>query len=266
MNHHPLRRFFLLLGVLAATLFGATTHLAAQDDAEADAAETETAAEAEAAPADAQDEDLLSIFRKGGWAMWILLALSIAMFTLIVFNGIMIREKPFLRPELADELKPAFAELDFEKAAEICDNNPCVVTNILAAGIERVDPENLDPADMKEAMEEASTEELAAPFGMINYLSSIATISPMVGLLGTVSGMIKAFNTIASQGMGQASVLAGNIQEALITTASGLTIALPAMIAYLFFKNQYAKISAKVSRMTGDVFFEMLKTLRRSAA
>ena len=72
----------------------------------------------------------------------------------------------------------------------------------------------------------------------IQYMNVIATIAPMVGLLGTVSGMIGAFQTIASGGMGKPELLAGDIGEALITTATGLTIGIPAMIFYFMLRNR----------------------------
>ena len=72
----------------------------------------------------------------------------------------------------------------------------------------------------------------------IQYLNVIATIAPMVGLLGTVSGMIGAFQTIATGGMGKPELLAGDIGEALITTATGLTIGIPAMIFYFILRNR----------------------------
>ena len=95
--------------------------------------------------------------------------------------------------------------------------------------------------------------ELARPFVFVNYLQVIASVSPMVGLLGTVSGMVKAFRTISEQGMGRPELLANNISEALVTTASGLMVAIPALIAYFFFKNKYGKIAASVSQVLGRI-------------
>jgi biopolymer transport protein ExbB len=66
----------------------------------------------------------------------------------------------------------------------------------------------------------------------LNPLGTIAAITPLLGLLGTVSGMIRAFTAITAQGVGNPTVLAGGIAEALITTAAGLTVAIPSLIAY----------------------------------
>ncbi|MEO0794996.1 MAG: MotA/TolQ/ExbB proton channel family protein [Verrucomicrobiota bacterium] len=258
---HNIRKFILLLSLGLALFAGMTPTTWAQDNPPAETAAAEEAAEGAAETGEGLS--VMTLFKAGGLAMYALLFLSICAFGLIIYNFMMIREKVFLRPDLVDQIKPVMGNLQFDKARQLCDENPSVVTNIIYSGLDRVDPENFDPEAIKEAMEESSTEELAAPFVMINYLSLIATLSPMVGLLGTVSGMIKAFRAIASQGMGQPQALADYISEALITTASGLIVAIPAMFFFFFFKNKYGKIASSVSKLVGDVFFDMLRGLRR---
>lgn len=255
-----LRKLVLMLSLGLALFAGMAETTWAQDEApETPAAEEQ----AEGAPAPEQGMSLLGMFKAGGWAMYILLFLSVSAVGLIIYNFMMIREKTFLRPDLVEKIKPVMGNLQFDQARQMCDEHPSVVTNIIYSGLDRVDPENFDPEAIKEAMEESSTEELAAPFVMINYLSLIATLSPMVGLLGTVSGMVKAFRAIAAQGMGQPQALADNISEALITTASGLIVAIPAMFFFFFFKNKYGKIASSVGKLVGDVFHEMLRGIRR---
>jgi biopolymer transport protein ExbB len=104
---------------------------------------------------------------------------------------------------------------------------------------------------VKEAIEEASTEEVTKYMKPIDYLSIIGATSPMLGLLGTVSGMIKAFSTIGAKGMGKPEELAGNIGEALVTTATGLIIAIPAMLTYYYFRNNFIKSTATLGRNIG---------------
>ena len=246
------KKYRLLLGVTIASL-AAPAAAMAQDAANA----------SEQAAAATETVTIFTLFNSGGWAMWPLLFLSICGVGLTIYNFLMIREKTFLRPDLLERIREPMSELRLDEVKTICDENPSVVTNIIFSGLERVDGDHLDPEAVKEAMEESSSEELAAPFVMINYISIIATISPMVGLLGTVSGMVKAFGNIATQGMGNPQLLASNISEALITTASGLLVAIPTMFFYFFFKNKYGKIASRVSKATGDVFYEMIKGLRR---
>lgn len=257
-----IHKLFLIFCLAALSMVSVSTMTYAQDEAPAEEVATEGASSSEKAPGGIS---IINLFNSGGWAMYPLLFLSISGVGLIIYNFMMVRSKPFLRPDLVEELKPAMGELKLEEAKTMCDENPSVITNIIYSGLERVDGAHIDPEAVKEAMEESSTEEMAAPFVMINYLSIVATLSPMVGMLGTVSGMVKAFRAIAAQGMGQPQALADNISEALITTATGLIVAIPAMFFYFYFKNKYGKISAGVSKLSGDIFYEMIKGIRRHA-
>ncbi len=207
--------------------------------------------------------NLITLFQNGGWAMYPLLLLSIATVGITIYNFMMIREQPFMRSEVIDQLKPQLHDLDFEKCRQTCNTYPMAVTNIINAGLNRIDEDEFDTEAIEQAMEEYSTEEMAGPYVLINYLSIIASVSPMVGLLGTVSGMVKAFNSIKQQGMGKPELLAGNISEALITTASGLIVAIPAMIFYFYFKNKYGKLTVRVTRVVGDLYYTLVHSARR---
>lgn len=216
----------------------------------------------EAATAAATDVTLLGMFAQGGWAMYPLTLFSMGMLGLIIYNAITVREKPLLMPEvLNDEIGPRLQNMDVVGALEVCQENPGPITNILACGLETTTNGNIDLKNFDDAVSESASIELARPYVFINYLQVIASVSPMVGLLGTVSGMVKAFRGIATQGMGKPELLANNISEALITTASGLIVAVPALIAYFYFKNKYGKITSGVSQVIGRT----LRTLVRQA-
>ncbi|MGJ3242357.1 MAG: MotA/TolQ/ExbB proton channel family protein [Opitutales bacterium] len=255
-----LKRFRLLLwsaGLLGLLLLG--TPLLSQDD---EGPETPVAAEsAEAAGANLTFIELL---QQGGWTMIPLGLLAVASLGLMLYNSLAIRTKPFLRPDLIAEIEPAMRDLDVEKARSICDENPTPVTNIIGAGLRRIHDGELDPVAIEKAVEEASSEELASPFVFINFLNVIGSVAPMVGLFGTVLGMVKAFRAIGQVGMGDPSVLASNISEALVTTASGLVVAIPSLIAYFIFKNLYGKITSRISRITGDLFYDLFSAARKA--
>ena len=189
--------------------------------------------------------------------MYPLTLLSISALGLIVYNFLSVRPGELLKPEIIAEIDQALEELDIEKAQSICETNAAPITNIISVGLSRFSLKNYCKEEIKEAMEEASSEELSKPYLLINYLSLIASLSPMVGLLGTVSGMVKAFNVIKAEGAGSAQALAGNISEALITTASGMIIGIPAMFFFFYFKNQYGKIISRVSHILGDLQFKL---------
>lgn len=215
--------------------------------------------------AEIESRTFLEQIKLGGPFMIPLILLSVATVGLIIYNAIMFKEKNFLRPEVIETLRTQLDSVDIEGAKQTCAENPCVVANITNAGLDRITSEEFDPVFIEKAMEEASAEELNAPFLFVSLLSIIATIAPMVGLLGTVSGMIKAFHTIATVGMGSPELLANNISEALITTASGLTVGIPAMVAYFFFKTRYAKMTAQIARYSGDLYHSLVDGVKRSA-
>lgn len=210
-----------------------------------------------------EDRTLWQTLRAGGWAMIPLSLLSTFGVGLVIYNSLAVRDKRFLRVDLVEQAAEMAGEGRVEEAREFCRDNPSSLTNIIDAGLERVDADNFDPEAIEKAMEESSSEELAGPYVFINYLAIVATLSPMVGLLGTVSGMIRAFNTIAAEGTGNPQALADNIQEALVTTATGMTIGIPAMFAYFIFKNKYGKIVSRVSRIVGDFHFSFISSVRR---
>ena len=114
---------------------------------------------------------------------------------------------------------------------------------------------------LRDMMAEAGQRHNRRRAKVINYFSVLAQAAPMMGLLGTVSGMIKAFGTLQQKGMGNPSELAGHISEALITTATGLVIALPSIFLYFYFRDRLEEFITRCE----DFGVDMLKHLRRAA-
>ncbi|HEY5653236.1 MAG TPA: MotA/TolQ/ExbB proton channel family protein [Pontiella sp.] len=209
---------------------------------------------AEVAEASVQKTSLLQLVKQGGWAMWPLGVMSGWMVFLIVQNGLSLREKVLLRPDLMPDFVKIMKDKDISGAHALCKEQETLFTYVFSAGLERCSVNReINFGKVKEAIEEASTEEVTTYMKSIDYLSIIGATAPMLGLLGTVSGMIKAFQTIGSQGMGKPEVLAGNIGEALVTTASGLIIAIPAMLFYYYFRNSFIKTTATLGRNIGGL-------------
>lgn len=208
---------------------------------------------AEEAP---QQVNLLNMIKTGGWAMWPLGGFSFFMVALIIQNFLSLRPKTLLHTEMMPELLEHMLNDKVKTALVYCRKHPSMFTNTFGAGLERcldVTGE-YDFEKVKESVEEASVEQLSKLMKPIDYLSIIGASAPMLGLLGTVSGMIKAFNTMGSQGMGDPGKLAANIGEALITTATGLIIAIPAMFFFFFFKKGFQKTLATLGRNVGFLF------------
>lgn len=203
------------------------------------------------------ETSFLDMIAAGGWAMYPLGFLSIAAFALTGYNFYALRKKEFFDIDTAETLRKTLGTLDLVNAKKICEENPNPLTRIVSHGLDSVRGGEIDLDLFRKRLDAGSVKELAQPFVVINYLSIIASIAPMLGLLGTVSGMVKAFNAIATVGMGQPDVLAGNISEALITTATGMIIGIPAMFFFFFFKNQYGKIVADMTMYLDDMYGEV---------
>lgn len=228
------------------------------------ATDGESAPEGERASAENRplEMNLVEAFQAGGWAMWPLLVCSIIWVGLSIYNAMMIRGRQMLAPEVQDRLEDGIRRRDYDLLTKTAAENPALLTNILGAGFERISGELLEIEAVKAGMEEAATEEVAKAMLPVNGLSIIAVISPMIGLLGTVSGMIGAFRTIALGGMGRPELFAGDINEALLTTASGLAVGIPAMISYYFFKYRFQQILARANRIAGRLVHQMERTRR----
>ncbi|MCD8482540.1 MAG: MotA/TolQ/ExbB proton channel family protein [Verrucomicrobia bacterium] len=165
---------------------------------------------------------LLDLISQGGWAMWPLGTLSMLMLFLVFHCWQLCRITNICRDDRTD------AGASGEASA---------YQRVRAAKSKAVSA-GLTQAVIEQRVQEALLTEETKVGQWIQYLNVIATVAPMVGLLGTVSGMISAFQTIAAGGMGKPELLAGDIGEALITTATGLVIGIPAMVAYFVCRNR----------------------------
>ena len=129
--------------------------------------------------------------------------------------------------------------------------NPCFSTNVAAAGIRKL---GTTFGTIEKSIEEMEDEETVKLQQKIGYLSLIGNIAPMMGLFGTVSGMIEAFETIAKMGAAVTpSDLASGISTALVTTFLGLFVAIPTMIAYFFFRNKVIRVSIEIAAIADDL-------------
>lgn len=227
-----MKHLLMVLFIITAS-FGVTAIGQAQEEAAAE--------EAAAAP---KKTSLMDLIKGGGWAMWPLGTLSFAMVGMATVNYQKINSKKMLPVETIAQIKIAANNQDAQKVYDLASAVPSLFTDALAAGIRKINPD--DPAGSKPAVETAIGEAVAreeAQYGFwINFLSLISAVAPMVGLLGTVSGMIGAFQKIGAGGMGKPEVLAGDIGQALITTATGLCIAIPSMFCFFMFRNLLNRI------------------------
>lgn len=258
----------LAVALLAGTVVPAI--LVAQEAKQAPAPAPAPAAPAKSAPADQkvpapqmEETTVMGFLKAGGWCMWPLGACSVACVGLVLYNAMMIRAGRLLRPDVATRINDALERLDIEGAKELCRSNVNLVSSVTAAGLDRIKDGNLDVTAVEKGMEEATSGEIAIHLLPINWISVIAVVSPMFGLLGTVSGMIGAFRTMSMSGMGRPELLSSNISEALITTEVGLSIGIPSMIGYFYFKYRYMGIVSTLNRICGGFLQVLRDSMRR---
>ena len=194
-----------------------------------------------------QNTTLLGLLQQGGWAMFPLGLTALFMFFLIFYCWKETVARRFVPATSIGSLSEALGKRDLPQVYNLCQASPTVLTRCLSNALSKSRPTQAD--GNKEKIEASYMDSIEGEDGgisqWINYLNVVAAVAPMIGLLGTVSGMISAFQTIGQVGMGDPSALAEDIGEALITTATGLTIGIPAMIAYFIFRN---RLNAEILR------------------
>ncbi len=194
----------------------------------------------EEAAAPATDTSLFGMIQQGGWAMFPLAACSLVMFFLIIYCYLETRRTKFIPDALLGQTREALASHDVETASQGLTASNTVLGRSLAPALQKLrsDKPNLNKDQAENLLVENLEAEENSVSQWVNYLNVVAAVAPMIGLLGTVSGMISAFQTIGEGGMGRPELLAADIGEALITTATGLVIGIPAMIFYFILRNR----------------------------
>ena len=173
---------------------------------------------------------LWDILQSGGIIMVILGMISIIMFTLVTFLWMRLQVRRYVPEEFADKTIQLVADRKLDQARKQCQMSDSIIATIILSGIGKSAE---GPKASAETSEMTARNEVSNIWSSLNYLNDIAQISPMLGLLGTVVGMIQAFNSIAfNTAVVKPILLAGGVSKAMITTAGGLTVGITAIIFY----------------------------------
>lgn len=190
-----------------------------------------------------------------GVILWLaLFGSGFAAIYFIVDGYILVRPKKIMPQSLIDQVREAMDQGDVMKAIEICDNDPSSMAKILKAGFQHVE-EGFDVID--EAISAAGDLEIEQMMQRLNWISVCASLAPMLGLLGTVQGMILTFASIATSGV-EISALSLTISQALYTTAGGLCVAIPSIAFFYALRNNANRLVLRMQVVTGD----LIKNLR----
>ena len=223
---------WMAIAIVALLVFAAPDLMAQDEGGTTEAAEPE-------------QQTLWDLIAAGGWAMYPLGLFSICMITLAVYNFMQLTRKKFVPPILAQSVQTHMEEVRVRSAIEEAAESSSYLGRMMATSLPHVDatqPEDLGRNKVEDAVAEFVIKENPSYMSWVGYFSVIAQASPMMGLLGTVSGMIKAFQTLGISGGSDPAKLAAAISEALMTTATGLVVALPCLFFFYFFKNKFNKL------------------------
>ena len=206
---------------------------------------------------------MLELLKAGGWLMLPSIACSVIALAIIVERIWSLQVRRVLPKHLVAQVWrwEKIHQLNDERLTELQASSP--LGSILAAGIANRH-ENRDV--MKESIEDTGRHIVHELERYLNTLGTIAAITPLLGLLGTVIGMIKVFATITTQGVGNPGALAGGISEALITTAAGMSVAIPTLMFYRYFRGRVRMLVLKMEQEAMIMVEIMLGQRSRSDA
>lgn len=225
-----------LVALIGMSLLMAPVALAQEDDGATDAPKKTSA---------------LQLIKYGGIPGYFIILMSIVGVGLVIEHFITIRRDNLVPPELLGHVERLFEDEEYEEVMTICETQPCFFTNVLAAGLPKI---GTGYENIEKAMAEVGEMEATKLQQKISYINLIANIAPLCGLLGTVIGMVGAFNTIAtSNTTPDPSKLADGIQQALVTTVMGLTLCIPMTVFYFFFRNRVVRVIMEIGAITEEL-------------
>ena len=200
------------------------------------------------------------LISQGGFLVYLLFAMSVALVALVVFFSVSLNGGRVTPRQFVQDINVMLRHSRFEEARVRCKRNSSAAAAIALAALEYVEVSDDPDQDMlREVIEGEGIRQAGRLQTQVNYLLDIGVIAPMVGLLGTVMGMLRAFNSIAHDIAKAAPVeLAYGVSQALVTTAAGLFVAIPAMIAYAMFRGRVAKLTANLELVATEFVTTLL--------
>jgi biopolymer transport protein ExbB len=195
--------------------------------------------------------NLLEIFLKGGIIMWLILICSIIGLAVVIDRFIVLRKAKINIPAFLVRIRGLIKKKDISGAISHCMEEKSPIANVVRKGLKKY---RFGHDRVKEAIENAGNQEISKLEKGLTILATVAGIAPLLGFLGTVTGMIQAFMTIEDlAGAANPSDLAGGIWEALITTAFGLIVGIPALAFYNYFLSAIKRLVGEIEVVANDV-------------
>ena len=195
-----------------------------------------------------------NLISSGGVVMYPLLLTSVISLAVIIERALFLRRSRILRPEILEMVENLEGSRDLEKAAKRLRNKEGPFINIIRVGLEN---RKRSRDEIKEVIVDQGRQETRILERGLTILETIAGIAPLLGLLGTVLGMIKVFKVISVQGLGQTQSLSGGISEALVTTVVGLSIAIPTLVAYNYFNHKVENLVLEIEKYSSQMLSQV---------
>lgn len=210
---------------------------------------------------------ILSVIDKGGFMMYPILFCSILMVGIAIERFYTLRRKNIINPDFLEKVRSFWNWKDIHLGLQLCNAYDNSLSRILKAGLLRFGGK-VD--EIERAIEGAGQHEASLLTSNLRVLGAVANITPMLGLLGTVFGMIKAFNVISQSGTGNPGLVASGISEALITTAAGLLVGIPALALYHYFRGRIERFVFEMEevsvQLVEELNFESMQNRRAEKA
>ena len=202
---------------------------------------------------------MLHYLEVGGPILWVLVIISIGAFAVVLERIVFfaVNEKN-VGNNFKDEILSLVANKKLDEAIALCDTKKSCVATAVKKFLQKA-PKGIDVQDYEFILKEVTNQEISPYERRLNLLASVISISPMLGLLGTVTGMIRAFTNISKYGAGDAAIVADGIAEALLTTAAGLMIAIPVIVIYNYLNRRLEKMENEID----DVVTNIINIFRR---
>jgi biopolymer transport protein ExbB len=195
-------------------------------------------------------EILTDLIRRGGWVMYPILFCSLVALAIILERAWALRRGRVIPRSLVLSVNDLLSRRQYNEAAFLCQDGQNPAARLIRQGLRLIGRRR---ELFKDVMEETGRREAGYLSSHLGLLGVIASISPLLGLLGTVSGMINAFGAVAQAGMGNPGLLAGGIGQALLTTAAGLIIAIPAMLIHRLLLSRVETLTTELEDLGTDL-------------
>ena len=187
--------------------------------------------------------EMLTTLKQGGWPMIPLAGCSLVAVTIVIERAIALRRRAVIAPAVVRAIDEYVGEGSAESTLAVCDTSEAPLARVAE---EVLRTRHLAPDQVREAMYAAGRTQVGRLERGLTVLEIIAGVSPLIGLLGTVLGMLTVFNAITAHGIGDAQVLSGGISKALITTIAGLCVGIPALAFHSWFSKRAEDLAVEM--------------------